>query len=469
MKKNLFKSILVIAIVTITTTMFAQEKATIVRPIIDYDGATFYNISPNGKWAVGYAYDNSDNAGYGITPSIWDLETGERTILTEAEEGMAEAYCVNDDGTIIGGTYLNQPAYHQNGEWHILEIPEGYTMGVVTSMAILDGSTIFVGRVQDNESAQSIAAAKWVNGKYERANPKSLRRDHMGEAANVNTCYSISEDGNIIMGSLEFNARPNATPFVVTLDTAFTINVENEVNKNLSYIFWPTMSANGKYITGSYRHVIYQEDEVYPSTDNYLPCLFEVETQRLQIFEKEDVMEWGGYAVDNNGVVYANSPVESSAIRQSYIIKDGEIKDFETILKENGVSDETIKAASAPAEEEYPNKLGTIIAVSRDGKTIIGCAGNAKDPKYKWVAKFNTEVSNTPISYNNLAAFYNNGVIILSGMVDAIEVYNVNGALIINQNVESAFIPVQLEEGIYIIKLYNKITNKTSSSKFIVK
>ena len=140
----------------------------------------------------------------------------------------------------------------------------------------------------------------------------------------------------------------------------------------------------------------------------------------------------------------------------------------ETLLREKGVSDATIDAASAPAEDEYPNKLGTIIAVSRDGKTIIGCAGQCV--KYNWVVKIDTdEVSYTPISYDKLAAFYNNGTIILSGMVDAIEVYSVNGALIMSQSVESAFIPAQLEEGIYIIKLYNNTTNTISSSKFIVK
>ena len=469
MKKNLLKSIFVIAFAAMTTAISAQERATIVRPIVDNDGANFENISPNGKWAVGFAFDNSDYAGYGVTPSIWNLETGERTILTPAEGGMAEAYCVNDEGTIVAGTYLNQPAYYQKGEWHTLEIPDGYTMGTVNAMSISGGNYIFVGYVQDNESAQSFAAAKWVNGKYERANPNSLRRDHMGEAANRNTCYSISEDGSTIMGSLNFTVRPNATPFIVTTDTAFTINLENESNKNLAHIFWPVMSPNGKYITGSYRHVIYKEGETQPSVDTYLPCLFEIETQRFQIFEKENIMDWGGYAVDNNGVVYANSPVETSAVRQGYVIKNGEIKDLETLLIENGVTNEAIDAASAPAIEEYNNKLGTIIAVSRDGKTIIGCAGDARDPKYKWVAKFDTEVSNTPISYDKLAAFYNNGTIVLSGMVDAIEVYNINGALIMNQNVESAFIDAQLENGIYIVKMYNNTTNTISTSKIIVK
>ena len=257
-----------------------QETTMMLRPIIAEDGATFTAISNNGKWAVGGAFDNSDNAGFGIAASVWNLETGERTILAAANEGMSEANCVNDEGTIIGGAYLNQPAYYQDGKWNTLEVPAGYTMGTVTDMTIVGADVIFVGRVQDNDAAQSIAAAKWVNGVYEQATDRNLRRDHMGEAANVNTCYAISEDGTVIMGSLEYNAWPNTTPFVINGEEKFIIETETEQNKNLSYIWEPRMSANGKYITGKYRHVVYNEGEEFPTTDIFQACRYNVETKQ---------------------------------------------------------------------------------------------------------------------------------------------------------------------------------------------
>lgn len=362
-----------------------SEKATLLS-IIAEDEATFSGISNNGKWAVGYAFNNNDNAGFSIAASIWNLETGERTILADPEAGMSEANCINDEGTIIGGAYLNEPAYYKDGLWNKLEIPEGYTMGSVSAMAEANGDLIFVGHVQDGPDAQSIAAAKWVNGVYERANPNSLRRDRLGEAANVNTCYDISEDGSVIMGSLEFNSYTNMIPFIVTPNEAITINTENEANQNASFILWPKMSANGKYVTGKYRHVIFNEGSTTPSTDIYQACLYNVETKEFQIFEKEGV-EWGGWDVDNNGIVYANSPVTERPIRQGYVITNGNVVELEQMLIEKGITEEQINAASAPAEEEYDNKLGTIIAVSRDGKTIIGCAG--KTTKYNWVVKFN--------------------------------------------------------------------------------
>ena len=394
MKNLLFNFMTLIAATSIfvacekqPTTPPEEPQVSSIMPIFAEDGATFQGISHNGKWAVGYAFNNSDNAGFSVAASIWNLETGERILLSTNNDEMTEANCINDNGTIVGGAYLNQPAYYEDGQWHVLEMPDGYTMGTVSAMAEANGYIIFVGRVQDSDGAQYLEAAKWVNGVYERANPKSLREDHLGEEALVNTCYSISEDGKVIMGSLKFNARPNATPFVVTTDDAFIIELESETDYGMSHIMWPKMSANGKYITGCYRHVVFNPGEQFPSVDIYKPCLYNVETKQLQVIEKSDVLwnEWGGWAVDNNGVIYANTPVDQHPIRQGYVITNGEAVELEQMLLANGITQEQINAALPPAEAEFENKLGTIIAVSRDGKTIIGCAGECST--YNWVAK----------------------------------------------------------------------------------
>ena len=394
MKKLLFNFMTLIAATSIfvaceeqPTTPPEEPQVSSIMPIFAEDGATFQGISHNGKWAVGYNQTDADNTGYTIAASLWNLETGERTILTPAEEGMSQANCVNDAGTIIGGAYLHQPAYYQNGQWHTLQLPEGYTMGVVNSMAEVNGQLIFVGYVQADDAATDIAAAKWVNGVYERANPNTLRDDRIGEEALVNACFAISEDGNVIMGALEFNSPECARPFVVTPNGAFTIELATEQNKNESYLWWPRMSANGKYITGCYRDIVYNPGEQFPSVDIFKPCLYNVETKQLQVIEKSDVLwnEWGGWAVDNNGVIYANTPVNQHPIRQGYVITNGEAVELEQMLLANGITQEAIDAVLPPAEAEFENKLGTIIAVSRDGKTIIGCAGQTT--YYNWVAK----------------------------------------------------------------------------------
>ncbi len=68
------------------------------------------------------------------------------------------------------------------------------------------------------------------------------------------------------------------------------------------------------------------------------------------------------------------------------------------------------------------------------------------------------------INNNNVNIAYNNNTLFLSSIVDTIEIYNTNGVLIIQQNVYSKTLPINLEKGIYIIRLYDRngeiITNK---------
>ena len=60
MKKSLLKSAFAIAIALMTIPCFGQKSKATILPIVESaDEATFQGISHNGKWAVGYAFDNS--------------------------------------------------------------------------------------------------------------------------------------------------------------------------------------------------------------------------------------------------------------------------------------------------------------------------------------------------------------------------------------------------------------------------
>jgi hypothetical protein len=324
-----------------------------------------------------------------------------------------------------------------------------------------------------NDATATLAeAVKWTNGVVDYVNPEDFTFDKYGELAQVNTCWDISEDGKTILGSMEFNAKPHQSAFIATEDDIYLINTKNDYNYNLSFIFTPKMSANGKYVVGSFWDVKYAAGDTIPYKDMYQPCIFDIETQRLQVLECD--FESGAWDVDNNGNIYINSPVETNPIRQAYIYKENSYIEIERILRPAGITQEQIEEIAGNYNEEGNDNLGTILAVSADGLTIIGCAGECKT--YNWVAKLpktlyelDVEVGTPVISYDNLAAYYVDGNIILSGMVDAIEVYDINGALIMNQNVESAFVPAQLENGMYIVKMYNNTTNTISTSKIIVK
>ena len=216
MKKNFFKSLA--CMMAFVAMPLAAQEVTLTALTAD-DDATIAGMSNNGKWAVGYAFDNSDNAATNINASVWNLETGERTVLTPYEEGTSEANCISNDGTLVGGAYLGEAAYYTDGAWHALPKMEGYTMGTVKSLAITaEGDTIFVGYILDGADGKAAEAVKWVNGTISYVNPDNFIYDKFGEPANVNTCWDISEDGNVILGSMEFNAKPHQSAFIANGD-----------------------------------------------------------------------------------------------------------------------------------------------------------------------------------------------------------------------------------------------------------
>lgn len=67
------------------------------------------------------------------------------------------------------------------------------------------------------------------------------------------------------------------------------------------------------------------------------------------------------------------------------------------------------------------------------------------------------------ITSENISLAYNNNTIFLSSKVDAIEIYNTNGALVMREVINSTNISVNLAKGIYIVRSFNNgeiTTNK---------
>ncbi len=56
---------------------------------------------------------------------------------------------------------------------------------------------------------------------------------------------------------------------------------------------------------------------------------------------------------------------------------------------------------------------------------------------------------------NDIFAIYNNGNIILSDNIDAIEIYNINGTLIVQQDIYNNSVSTNLNSGIYIVRLFH--------------
>ena len=108
----------------------------------------------------------------------------------------------------------------------------------------------------------------------------------------------------------------------------------------------------------------------------------------------------------------------------------------------------------------------------KDGKTLIGAGGALKGNI--WCAKLSCSpydvdpvVAVENVTYDNLAAYYANGAITIKGNAEMIEVYSITGAKVMSQVVENSTIKADLNNGIYVVKVYNG--NNVATSKVIVK
>lgn len=140
---------------TLTVTQRFNREGNWYVEIVPQNGATFYNVSDNGKWAAGSL------KGYTI---IYNIETGEAVYNTiEGEEGMAnqiDVFDISDDGIAVGTCY-EMPSVFRNGEWQQLDT-QGYSSGSVT--AISPDGTLCGGYVGTGSNYKPV---RWKNGQIE--------------------------------------------------------------------------------------------------------------------------------------------------------------------------------------------------------------------------------------------------------------------------------------------------------------
>lgn len=475
MKKDNFKQLLFIGL-SMFFCAIAQGQNAELRSLVEPDNAAIIYMSDNGIWACGSAFNNNDGAGFQNNASKWNLTTGERTYLVaedELDRAQSDAFCISDDGSLIGGQYLMEPAYHFNGEWHVLPMPKGYTMGEVKDLAITENDTILVGRIFDGDGFQKIQSAKWVNGEFEKIVdliPEEYQRDE--ENKMMNQVSYISTDGKVILGAIKpiyWPQDPNIEqriPFIIN-DGEFKLlspmNREefSQFNKNTVCFFQDEkMSNNGKFIAL----------QLFANETN-LPCYYDVKEDKFIVIE-EAPENTTCLAVDNEGNPYYGGPVLTGDYRKTYVSIDGKAALIEDVLMTSfGVTQEQIDEMCS--DELLKGALRWVYNISSDAKTIIGCAGEGRGT-YNWVLKLPypltegefTAVENVVNDAN--AAFYADGNINFTNEVEYVEIFNINGQLVQNEEVSSSFIPTKLAQGIYVVKTYNA-NKQITTNKLIIK
>lgn len=475
--KKIFLTLLFIHVASCI--VYPQFTGKFVNMTSKTDDAEVYALSENGKWACGAYFANGDmNQAFYTLGSIWNTETGERIYLEEDPTIACAAYWVNNEGTFIAGAHYDQPAYYINGKWHALEMPRAYrsAVGEVTSVGFNEqGDTIMIGWAYTTATRGTII--RWINGKLDNEfEYRDIVREWESKAEMERT-RGLSKDAKVYLISLDHCLLPVnyggnlPTTYIMTEDTTIILEDKLEGYDHVSFVNEAELSRNGKWVVGSFYAVgLTPEDG-----EGSLSFLYDVENDRLQILGGRE-QGMSAATVDDYGRVLYCCGVAGTPLRKPYVLREDKFVSLEELLvKYEGITAEEIDAIMIDeVEESGEDDLGTLYDVSADGRTILGCGGPAK--KYNWVAHLShsvhdidMDVNYTPISYDNLAAFYTKGNIIISGMVDNVEIYDINGQLVMQQKVNSAFLPCNLTTGMYIVKLYNQTTNSYCSNKIVVK
>lgn len=457
-----------LSLFSISSILASIAQNATLTPLLELDNAAITCISENGEWACGAAFNNNDNAGYESNASKWNLLTGERIYLVandEIDNAQANAFAITNDGSLVVGQYLFQPAYYINGEWHVLELPQGYTVGEARDVAIVNGDTIIAGRIFDSTGYQKVEAVTWTNGQLNKLNniiPREYQYDEDKKMATQLT--GISEDGRVMLGAYDPFAWPLRTPFIIKDGEFKLLSISDRpefanYHNGIDFFKEEKLSHNGKYITFSFF-----------GHNSHIPCIYDIENDEFRIIT-EAPAETGGKAVDDAGNIYYAGPMTTGFERKSYVSINQKAKQIDSILLENfGISQAQIDATCS--DPDLTGSIRFVYDVSADGKTLIGSAGYGIGG-YNWVLKLKytlfdevpDDVNN--ISYNPLAAFYSNEQINILGKAEYAEIYDINGNLLLSQKLTIPTIKASLINGIYIIKLYNG--NSITTNKIIVK
>lgn len=212
------------------------------------------SLSHNGQWACGEYIDYSQNS-YAF---LWNLTSGNIQLLGTATE--SECWAVSDNGVVSGtfvttlasgnGSESKVPGYYKDGEWHMVELPEGYTGGGV-GYAISHDGHYMTGVLEGANYIPYI----WKDGMIYR----------QLESNNTGMPYAISPDGQTAAG---WRYRENRTPCIWHADG--TISHISDYESPWSYV---------RDFTGDGKNVVFWGGWVDGVDHTTLKAIYNLETK----------------------------------------------------------------------------------------------------------------------------------------------------------------------------------------------
>ena len=392
MIKNSIRTFIVyVGCLCVSLSAYAQKAAEPVFYKHSFsDAAILYGLSNNGKWALAKA-GNSDAAS---SPKLIEVETGK--IIEVLSEEFAGTACditdVTDDGEIVVGSIAGRPAYWRktpltegdfaDQEWILLDVKENWNGGYVNAVTP-DGKygvgvcTGFYGTHEDSDVPESyefdIAPCLWdlSTGKIIET-PNLPTRDMIHLDQHQNEFCGISPDGRYILGRMDFSyvMPPALFTYVYDRETEEYEAIGFEDNpiddwkpkaEGLLFTNFPAMSPNGEWVTGHAYMIKPVAGSDFPS-EYTVAFRYNVKTKEFNVYDGEEDADVMGVSVDDNGVVYASSPV-NNPLRTLFVRYDGYWIDFAQICKQSYGFDFFEKT-----KYDY---TGTPIFINNDGSRIV--------------------------------------------------------------------------------------------------
>lgn len=188
----------------------APAQAITVEPAT-YPGLAFHRVSPNGNWAVSYAYE---------VIQILDLQKGgDPYAITDMKVGVGNY--VSNDGIVLASTATtDQTQYWKDGQWYDLTPDSKYPMCFANGITP-DGSRM-VGMVPPSDfegyDGLMLVPCYWdlqPDGTYQGPNLITApNRDPSGGKPQYVTAVYVSDDGKTVAGQLIEGRGDLAFPIV---------------------------------------------------------------------------------------------------------------------------------------------------------------------------------------------------------------------------------------------------------------
>lgn len=346
----------------------------------DSNGQVF-QMSDNGKWAVGQAFN--DAAIYS-SPFLMNLEDGSITnLFTDSQKDMdGGASDVTDDGKFVVGNWGADPAIYniETKTWQKLPVPKGfkYQSGKVSTITP-DGKYavgyFYIGSTGSGNTLSYIERSMMWDLSGEEPVCVTLNNvpefDTAGDDADSVRFIDLTPDGENILVYVNFTAPMTAWTYMYNVPTQ-------------TYTPLGCVVENGKVYAASEEVIAVDEGRfsrdgkligltATNSEDEFVIAVYDIDAKTFTVVPESSGKHFGD--IDNNGVIYASTP-NNMPLRNWGFYAQGYWFDWKLVLKQQWGID-----WQNDILKDDLGMSGTFSCVSSDGLSLMAVAFDSKPTK----------------------------------------------------------------------------------------